>query len=75
MQCQYYPAIAIGDKDLHESHSQLIKPYARFPLMPVATAEKDKECILTLFLFAMIATELVHHGLHMELHHHHTIFA
>ena len=48
MQCQYYPAIAIGDKDLNESHSQLIKPYARFPLMPVATAEKDKECILTL---------------------------
>ena len=43
--------------------------------MAMATAEKDKECILTLFLYTMIATELVHHGLHMELNNHHTIFA
>ena len=49
MQHQYYPDISwIGDMDGHESHSQLIKLYARFPYMSVGTVENVKDSIRTL---------------------------
>ena len=51
MQHQYYPDISwIGDMDWHESDSQLIKLYARFPYMSVGTVENVKDSIRTLLI-------------------------
>ena len=67
VQCQCNPGIAIADKDLHESHLQLIKPCANFPQM-------RKTVYKTVYFHWTITIELGLRDWHMEANHHHAIF-